>query len=298
MHLHIHLADCIFDYGPVCGFWLFSFERYNGILGEYYTNNKSIELQLMRKFTKAQVVSNLEFPDELSVELKPLLDRVKDVDHMNQLFVDRRTVLNLLTLCDGIIDLTNELWYNVDAFSFGSPHTIEKLDIDEFKYLTEVYQIFFPDIHLSIIPEFYDKFASMEFAGEHYGSKFSRLNRSSFVLAKWADRYDGNVDIDSPDARPGVVHYFVKQTINVNDRVCAFCFARVSWFQYHPRRFDCGLSGVRVSPEVWCANLFDCFGASSFVPVQRISGKFLPGYDTLAGENVLYVLPLSKQHYL
>ena len=26
MHLHTHLADCIFDYGPVCGFWLFSFE--------------------------------------------------------------------------------------------------------------------------------------------------------------------------------------------------------------------------------------------------------------------------------
>ena len=171
MHLHIHLADCIFDYGPVCGFWLFGFEHYNGILGEYYTNNKSIELQLMRKFTKAQVVLSLEFPDELSVKLKPLLDRVKDVDHFNQLFVDRGTVLNLLMLCDGLIDLMNEPWYNVDAFSFGLPHTTEKLDIDEFKYLTEVYQIIIP-----------------EFAGELYGLKFPRLNRSSFILAKWADR--------------------------------------------------------------------------------------------------------------
>ncbi len=105
-----------------CGFWLFSFERYNGILGEYYTNNKSIELQLMRKFTKAQVVSNLEFPDELSVELKPLLDRVNDVDHMNQLFVDRRTVLNLLTLCNNngllqsLSSLISELKYS-DVYS-------------------------------------------------------------------------------------------------------------------------------------------------------------------------------------
>ena len=242
MHLHVHLADCIFDYGPVFGFWLFSFERYNGILGEYCTNNKSIELQLMRKFIKAQVVSSLEFPDEFSVELKPLLDMVKNVNSNQSVFVDRRIILKSLRLCDGIIDITNELWYNVDAFSFGSPHTIEKLDVDELTYLKEVYQIFFPDFHLSKVPEFYDKFASMEFAGEQYGSKFSRLNRSSFVLAKWADRYDGNVNNDSSDARPGVVHYYVKQTINVNDRVCKFCFARVSWFQYHPRRFDCFVS--------------------------------------------------------
>jgi hypothetical protein len=64
----------------------------------------------MRKFTKAQVVSCLEFPDVLRAEMKPLLDRVKDVDRSNNLFVDRRTILNLPMLCDGIIDLTNELW--------------------------------------------------------------------------------------------------------------------------------------------------------------------------------------------
>ena len=27
MHMHIHLADCVLDYGPVYSFWLFSFER-------------------------------------------------------------------------------------------------------------------------------------------------------------------------------------------------------------------------------------------------------------------------------
>ena len=52
MHLHMHLADCVLDYGPVYGFWLFSFERYNGILGKYPTNNKSVELQMMRKFIR------------------------------------------------------------------------------------------------------------------------------------------------------------------------------------------------------------------------------------------------------
>ena len=32
MHLHGHLSECINDYGSIYGFWLFSYERYNGIL--------------------------------------------------------------------------------------------------------------------------------------------------------------------------------------------------------------------------------------------------------------------------
>lgn len=42
MHLHGHLVDCLRDYGPVYSFWCFSFERYNGILGDYHTNNVDV----------------------------------------------------------------------------------------------------------------------------------------------------------------------------------------------------------------------------------------------------------------
>ena len=58
-HLHLHLEKCYKDYGPCYGFWLFSFERYNGILGKYHTNNISIELQLMRRFCENMTVSSL-----------------------------------------------------------------------------------------------------------------------------------------------------------------------------------------------------------------------------------------------
>ena len=34
MHMHCHLGACVEDYGPLHGFWLFAFERYNGILGK------------------------------------------------------------------------------------------------------------------------------------------------------------------------------------------------------------------------------------------------------------------------
>ena len=48
--IYTPLKECILDFGPVYGFWLFSFERYNGILGGYHTKQKSIEIQVMRRF--------------------------------------------------------------------------------------------------------------------------------------------------------------------------------------------------------------------------------------------------------
>ena len=54
MHLHCHLAESVLNFGPIYSFWCFSYERYNGILGSYSTNNHSINVQVMRKFTLHQ----------------------------------------------------------------------------------------------------------------------------------------------------------------------------------------------------------------------------------------------------
>lgn len=56
MHLMLDLNDCIKDYGSVYGFWCFSFETYNGLMGKYQTNNSSIEFQVMRKFISSKQV--------------------------------------------------------------------------------------------------------------------------------------------------------------------------------------------------------------------------------------------------
>ena len=52
MHLHLHLKECLLNYGPVHGFWCYGFERFNGRIEKYHTNNQSIEVQLMRKFLR------------------------------------------------------------------------------------------------------------------------------------------------------------------------------------------------------------------------------------------------------
>ena len=64
MHLHTHVVDCMLDYKSVYSFWLFSFERCNGIKGDYGTNQRAVEIQLMRKFTSNQFVKDVPLPVE------------------------------------------------------------------------------------------------------------------------------------------------------------------------------------------------------------------------------------------
>lgn len=62
-HLHLHLKDCLLDYGPVYAFWCFAFKRYNGMLGAYPTNQRNIEVQIMKKCLLDQQLKSLNFPD-------------------------------------------------------------------------------------------------------------------------------------------------------------------------------------------------------------------------------------------
>ena len=71
MHLHFHLKDCLLDYGPVYSFLCFCFERYNEIFGRYYTNNKAVKPQFMRKFITEQVIHSLNF-----LTINPDIDKV------------------------------------------------------------------------------------------------------------------------------------------------------------------------------------------------------------------------------
>lgn len=59
MHLHLHLKQSFLDFGPPHAFWFFAFERYNGILGSYHTNKKSVESQFMKNSLTNQAIHSL-----------------------------------------------------------------------------------------------------------------------------------------------------------------------------------------------------------------------------------------------
>ena len=75
LHLHGHIRDCVLDFGPVYAFWLFAFERLNGVLGSYHTNCRDISLQLMRRFTSSVNHGVHNWPLEYKDSFSPLLSR-------------------------------------------------------------------------------------------------------------------------------------------------------------------------------------------------------------------------------
>lgn len=74
MHLLAHITDCIRDHGPVYSFWLYAFERMNGILGSFQTSNRDVTVQLMRKFQSMQSVSLDQWPEEFKHEFSPMFE--------------------------------------------------------------------------------------------------------------------------------------------------------------------------------------------------------------------------------
>ena len=69
---NLHLQGHIASYGA---FWLFSFERLNGILGSYHTNNNDVSLQLMRRFVSSHTYSTLNWPQEFKTDFIPVLSK-------------------------------------------------------------------------------------------------------------------------------------------------------------------------------------------------------------------------------
>ena len=57
MHLHGHLVSCARQYGPLYNFWLFSFERYNGILGNISKNERNIEILNSQRGTLSDMLA-------------------------------------------------------------------------------------------------------------------------------------------------------------------------------------------------------------------------------------------------
>ena len=70
--MHGHLKNVVEDYGPVYAFWLFSYERYNGILENQPNHNHAIEAQLMNRFLKDNIAYTFELPNTFSEHFRPV----------------------------------------------------------------------------------------------------------------------------------------------------------------------------------------------------------------------------------
>ena len=183
MHLHMHIRECVPNCGSIYGFWLFSFERFNGIMGAFNTNGRGIEVQIMRKFTTSGILSNLlfslpkQYEDLFLEQCRNILcaDTTKASDVLNPYALD------LGMAATGPMPGRGAIWSNLSAFTIPSSYKLGSLDSDSKKLLEKVYrELYSQSIEVSTL---FKKLSSVTVGGERYGSRLaSRLGNYSRVI--------------------------------------------------------------------------------------------------------------------
>ena len=233
----------------------FAFERFNGILGKLPNNNRSIEVQMMKRFLSDTEVMRMSLPDEFSEDFKPLISF-------------QRSPVGTLG--------SDTVFQPSSSDNTELPHSYCKCAFDSFEMdnLTE----FLATVHsLSnnlAINTTYSRYATINIEGKTFGSYKSRSKNSSIIIAELCDQY-----------RPARINYFAKVSLLVDRAHCSHILAYVNWFKHHTQKDVCGKPVT-----VWECDLFDL---SSFLLVQNIKCRTVSLVDKLDDVygNVLFISP-------
>ena len=276
MHMHGHLKNDLLDYGPMHEFWLFSFERYNGILGKQPSNNRAIEPQLMQRFLRDNVASSFLYPGEFKEDFQQICESVSAERLVG-------SVLDTIT--------TNN-------FKLPTKCTRGVLSSSEVDALKQLYLRYgnHESTATCVVNSIFLKYSSVTINGREFRSSGKRTKNQAITLTSWDDNLYGNPLTPLPDSnrqdsnvRPVNIHYFMKVSFNFNMSISSFLFAYVSWFYPHPHRHALGKPA-----ELWCHSMFESFGLHSFVPIDRLSCRCAHGVKTYCDEPLLAIVPLVE----
>ena len=265
MHMHCHLVTCLRDFGPLHSFWLFPFERYNGILGTQPTNNRSVEVQLMRRFH----IDNANF------------NYSHNMPHSNY-FEDLVGNYNTATSNTGN-DVKLGSKYLVATFSNEFQAVLKKLYVNLYPELKE--QILSGSIHVSTI---FKKYPFIIKNGQHIDTLMRRVTKNPYVIASPVFDFP-SCQSEPTQTRPAKLHYFVKHSIILPglSEPQVHIFGVVSWPLIHPQH---SVYGKPV--QVWCHEIYETMSDNIFIPLDNIKKRLIICSDEVAGEKVLTVIPL------
>ena len=271
MHLHLHLNDCILDYGPVYSFWCFAFERYNGMLGSYPTNSRQIEPQIMKKFVQQQQIHAVQIPQQCSSFSQALL---KDTHWTGSLLQSvspqSNSVLRILNLSQYDIGSCDYRVSQEDNIDFIPPIKQYVLSCDEIENLQVMYKMLYPALH---IPRVCYKLQKVSVCGEMISSSSAQGNtyRNSCVSALWKQ-------------------YIIRHSMTTSEGELQHAIAVVHWFKKHPQEMYFGSSSYVVCSDVERGN------SICYIPVQRLLSRCCFGsvsIDSPAGqEQVIVAIPI------
>ena len=267
MHLHLHLKESILDYGPVYAFWLFSYERFNRVLGAYSTNNINIEVQLMRKFVNEQKAKHLPFPKEYA-ELSEILFKCDQTTGSVHHTSCPTFVFELKEMCTAPIHEIKSFKIN-EAIKLFHPVSQRVLSIEQIKSLKLLYTQLYPGKQIEHISHFYMYSSKALLNLDLVGSTQSRNKRASVIVAYWPNKGSSLATIDNTKLQAGTVQYFMEHKIIIKDDDGTttelphiLCF--INWFVSHPQHSWYGQSAVVTH------TLEEVPSPMQYMPIQRI----------------------------
>ena len=311
MHLHCHLTECVKEYGPTFGFWLFSFERYNGMLGKFPNNQKHIEVQLMRRFETELQLHTLPLPQMFHDKFFHLLEGVTGEVHNNNnhLLDEPQTKFGLYCLSNSdfrddnaILLLKESIWKVPSRWKMKLLSASELVCLSRILHHVFKDQNFIPQVdHLPKLIRCYQR---IEFGSEVYSvHNDSRYGRHSNILAHWAGDA-GDIDTNN-DLRPGRIRQiFVYKFSTEKGETYSIPFTRAEWYRSHPNKTLYG-NGL----DLWYRDSYEQFGSCSYIPIACINSKFAPAYSSISVEedashshttfqSVMFVCPLRSKHFV
>jgi len=286
MHLHIHLKSCILDHGPVYSFWLFSFERYNGILGSVKTNNRLVSVQVMRKFLQNSFLHGSPWPEDFH-HFEDILQsdsQRKDIGTLKNYNISAEVELKESAFSRelSVVDYTSA--------DYQLPLGPVKEDIlveSEFLDLKTMFQELYKDCKVTIL----------SLCERHKRIKQGQtvlrgsVDNGSVIVACWYE--DGAISSIGMD-RVGNID----DIITVEAAICRYGkkkkvvhhLAYVTWFKLHPEKDHYG------KPVTVWQVATEPPGPASYMPLQRIKSVCVNTTQVVdfgrLNENVLVVAPL------
>ncbi|CAC5395776.1 unnamed protein product [Mytilus coruscus] len=267
-----------------------SFERYNGHLSSLPNNSRAIELQIMRRFTRDAYVNSIVLPENFQELFRKNfleLNRCTEIG----LEVTDQEIRNLLYLSRRSAPIPNQDWSYISAYKFSKVST-HCLTAEEYRVLKHTYKTIYPDLAHMVLPESCRKCSFVTLRNEVYGSWESRHKRPSFVMAYW-NAGDGKIveDVGTGDLLPGIVQTYYLHNLIVENEGKVHLFAKVNWLAPLPDRYR---YHCEKPVEVWSRDIYDVFGTSAFIPVQKIYCKYVRADGKLSEKLVSYICPLNS----
>lgn len=267
MHLHCHIAECLYDYGPAHSTWCFSFERCNGILGSMPNNNKPLEVEktMIKRFIR-QMEHSDHVINQFGSEFSSLFPDTS-IGSINETTIPTNSVVAELSKPQPISEVTYD---NSIIIPIG-PMTEHALTDELIEKLNDMYSIIFKDHTLTHVSRLCRRFVRVKVAGTLYSSRKARTDRNSFICAHWLGDDDKSVNTGT-FCRPGCVQYYIKQNVILDRNTSVTMYlANVQWYKKHPEKH------YFLSPNTLWYSDYVQLSEASFMPISRMACRCMHG---------------------